>query len=360
MKLLNFSAFLVLVVLLASTAQAQRFSSKKMYWSIGGNISTSNYVGDIAPTTSRFSTDYAKTRFNIGAHAVRRFHPRLSAKFAINWIRLQGDDASSATPGSDIGVFRYRRNLNFRNDLVETSGVVVFDFFENRGQHNRRPRFFIPYVFGGLAFIYHSPKMSIDGKYVDLFALKTEGTENGRSYSKFAVAIPLGFGVRKALTSRWDLAVELSYRYCFTDELDDVSTTYPKDMFSRTGNALYASSGATYAVQQGRTTSGKNIDEKASEGISVIYVKDRGDGTYLVSDKSTGGYQAFAAGYAPTLTPVSNPDGTPLLDNGLPVYTTGVSPLKEKRGDPGWDHFFTMGVSLSYIVNVGLKCPKFR
>ncbi|MCS7005614.1 MAG: DUF6089 family protein [Cytophagales bacterium] len=360
MKLLNFPVALLVAFLTISVGQAQRFTKKKMYWALGGNISTSNYVGDIAPTTSNFSTDYSKTRYNLGGQAVRRFHPRMSARIGLNWIRLQGDDATSAKPGSDVAVFRYRRNLNFRNDLIEASAHILYDFLENRGAHNHRPRGFIPYLFAGVAVMYHSPKMKIDDKYVSLFPLKTEGTENGRAYSRVAFAIPFGLGVRKALTSRFDLSVEVNYRYCFTDELDDVSTTYPKDMFDRTGDALYASSGGTYALQKGKTTSGRSFNKEAAGPMGTIYVKSLGDGTYLVSETPLPGYTLFASGYAPVLSPVFDANGLPVLNGGQQVYTTGISNIKEKRGDPGWDHFFTIGASLSYIVNVGVKCPKFR
>ena len=41
-----------------------------------------------------------------------------------------------------------------------------------------------------------------------------------------AVCIPVGFGIKYAVTSKVNLSFEVAYRFTTTDYIDDVSTTY--------------------------------------------------------------------------------------------------------------------------------------
>jgi hypothetical protein len=74
------------------------------------------------------------------------------------------------------------------------------------------------------------------GEWVDLQPLGTEGqrvllqeedTNNKiKPYNRIQVAIPFGIGFRFRLSTKLDISSEFSFRYSFTDYLDDVSGNY--------------------------------------------------------------------------------------------------------------------------------------
>jgi hypothetical protein len=74
---------------------------------------------------------------------------------------------------------------------------------------------------------------------VFLRPLNTEGEtfyKGRKAYSPMAVCIPIGFGVKYAVTDKINISFEVSHRFTTTDYLDDVSKTYIGiDKFSSPG-----------------------------------------------------------------------------------------------------------------------------
>jgi len=218
-------ASLLLMGLVATQANAQQFSKRKQYSSIGLSVNAMNYFGDIVPKTSLPSFRAAATRPNIGVYYMHRFAPRISAKVALNYGRISGDDSKAADPNGRDSRYRYNRNMNFRNDIVELSGMAVFDLIENRNNYLKRPDF-VPYITAGIAVFHHNPKAAdANGDYVELQPLQTEGVD----YSLTQFAIPFGGGVRYRINKSFDIGLELITRKTFTDYLDDVSGTFVAD-----------------------------------------------------------------------------------------------------------------------------------
>ncbi len=232
--------------------------NRKRYYSAGLSINAMNYFGDITPQPSFTSLDIKFTRINFSGYIQRRLYPGITGRLAFSYGRVKGEDASvsPAKPRWEHNQFRYIRNLSFRNDLYELSAIGLFDFVKNRGVFYSRPKRVIPYLTAGLAVFYHNPEaiapaqdqlgnpLAEAGEWVKLQPLGTEGQGyepytryniqvndtltygGGRKYSKVQVAFPLGFGLRYKLSSRWDVAFEVSYRFTLTDYLDDVSRSY--------------------------------------------------------------------------------------------------------------------------------------
>ncbi|OON70621.1 DUF6089 family protein [Hymenobacter sp. CRA2] len=247
-KLLTLTLTLVLAVaLVASQASAQQFSKRKQYNSVGLSLNAMNYFGDIVPKPSIASLRFAATRPNLGLSFTRRFAPRISARAALSYGRITGDDAKAADATDPDAKFRYNRNMNFRNDIVELSGVGIFDLIENRNNYLKRPDF-VPYVFAGVSVYHHNPKgADADGNYVALQPLGTEGQRvNGDgTYSLWQVSIPFGGGVRYKLNKSFDLGLEIGWRKTFTDYLDDVSGNYADPSQLQSAAAQYFGRGVT-------------------------------------------------------------------------------------------------------------------
>ncbi|QJX47137.1 outer membrane beta-barrel protein [Hymenobacter taeanensis] len=217
-------ALLLVLALVATDASAQQFSKRKQYNSVGVSLNAMNYFGDITPKPSIPSFRAGATRPNLGLSFTHRFAPRISVRAALAYGRITGDDSKAADQNDPDAKFRYNRNMNFRNDILELSAVGIFDLIENRNNYLRRPDF-VPYLFGGVGVIHHNPKgTDANGNIVALQPLRTEAQASGYSLTQFV--IPFGAGARYKLNKSFDIGLELGFRKTFTDYLDDVSGNY--------------------------------------------------------------------------------------------------------------------------------------
>lgn len=225
-NIFTYSTAFVLGLALVATpkADAQQFSKRKQYNSVGFSLNAMNYFGDITPVSSFTSLRLGATRVGAGVSISRRFFPRLSGRFGLAYGRISGSDAAAADPNGPDSRFRYNRNFTFRNDLIEASAVAVFDLIENRNNYLKRPDF-VPYVFAGVAGFYTNPKgLSANGDYVALAELRTEGQD--KAYSSTQFSIPFGGGIRYRINRNFDASLEIGWRKTFTDYLDDVGGRY--------------------------------------------------------------------------------------------------------------------------------------
>src|SRR5690606_37387239 len=101
------------------------FGKEKRYNTIGISLNALNYYGDLAPTPKKISTDLGFTRPAVGLSWSHRFGPRYTLTAAFMYGTLRGADAESADQNdADNGVYRYQRNLSFRNRIKELSVVA--------------------------------------------------------------------------------------------------------------------------------------------------------------------------------------------------------------------------------------------
>lgn len=332
-KYLTLLAFLSLI-LSCSGAFAQKYTKSKQYTSIGGSLNAMNYFGDITPSSSFTSADVSFTRPNIGLHIIQRFTPRLSVRAAFAWGRLRGDDFKSANITDDNARYRYIRNAHFRNDIKELSVVGMLDLFENRNTFLRRPNF-TPYIFGGVAVFHHNPKAQAPegegDKWIALQPLGTEGqfadnrAERGYEapYKRIQLSIPAGLGLRYKVSPRIDVALELGYRFTFTDYLDDVSGNYPD-------------------LGDLKSDLARKMSNRTLEPVATI------------------------SGDARDVTRVQTDTGLPIItytgsDGQLYDTVAGFGQRGDQRGEPSErDWYLVTGVHLNYILIKGVRCPKFR
>ena len=282
-NIFTYSTAFVLGLALVATpdADAQQFSKRKQYNSVGFSLNAMNYFGDIVPVTNFTSLRFGATRVGAGVSITRRFYPRLSGRFGVSYGRISGDDALAADPSDPNAKFRYNRNFAFRNDILEASAVAIVDLIENRNNYLKRPDF-VPYVFAGVAGFYHNPKgLYKDGTYIDLQPLMTEGQTT--AYSKTQFAIPFGGGIRYRINRNFDASLEIGWRKTFTDYLDDVGGKFaPLDKVSGTPAQLYFANGITKS-QTGefaqftsptsqRGDSGNKTDWYIVTGVTLNYI----------------------------------------------------------------------------------------
>lgn len=226
----------------------QGFPEVNRYGQLGITVNALNYYGDLSPKSGKLSTDLGLTKPAIGISFEQRMGPRFSMRAAFMYGSLEGSDAESANRNdTQNGVFRYQRNLSFRNRIKDLSVVAVVDLYENQNTYISRVRW-TPYVYGGVAVFHHNPQAQVPetslsgvpfenaGEWVDLIDLGTEGQhatlQEGdinygiKPYNNFQLAIPFGVGFRFRLNEIMDLSAEFGIRYLFTDYIDDVSRNY--------------------------------------------------------------------------------------------------------------------------------------
>ncbi|WP_026461828.1 DUF6089 family protein [Adhaeribacter aquaticus] len=313
----------ILLSLVTTEADAQRWSKRRRYYSLGVNVAAMNYFGDIVPQADFTSLRLRSTRPSLGLTYEYKMYPRVSFRGSLAWGRITGDDQKSASQNEAENLPRFKRNLNFRNDIKELSGAIVIDLFENRGTYTRRPDF-APYGFIGVGLIHHNPKTYYGGGailpngqemaagYYELQPLGTEGQYSNGSgypepYRKLEFVIPFGIGFRYKLDRQWDLGFEIGWRKTFTDYLDDVSTNY---------------------------ASKADLLQSDPSGRAAI-----------LSDRSS------ESGYPSQ----PDPSGTPY------AHVPGYGVKGDQRGDAtDKDWYITTGISLNYIIPVRTRGPKFR
>jgi len=128
---------------------------------------------------------------------------------------------------------RYNRNLSFRSPIDEVLLTLEFHpiaFFSNNDPQQYPPTF-SPYLIGGIGYFHFNPQANLDGKWIDLQPLHTEGegfTEypGRKNYKLNQFNVPLGFGLAYEMSPKFNIRLEYITRKLFTDYLDDVHDKY--------------------------------------------------------------------------------------------------------------------------------------
>jgi hypothetical protein len=301
---------------------------------------------------SKWGNPIRLLRPGFGASAFYHFHPHMNVEIGARYGWIGASDENVRDAGANR--FRQFRNLDFRNRIFEASAVLNYEFFATDRHYRFRPRF-TPYVFAGLSGFYHNPFTYLrsgeinyyetnfpslgdltqyEDQRVYLQGLRTEaqGTQNlaGEEqgvYSLFQLAIPMGIGLRWSLSERLDLRFSAGVRKTFTDHLDDVGSYF-------------------YADPNGY--------------LNGTYATENAQLSYILSDRSfyrpAYGAQAIANGWLPGNNTGYNVQSVD-LDQGRAINQD----QGEKRGFPNQDDWFAYtGFTLSYVLDPGDRCPKFR
>lgn len=199
---------------------------------IGGSIRTFVYQGDLTPShIGSFRTQ--KLGFNLFANRILNSSFSLRTNLAIG--KLKGDDAKYSTPE-----YRQERNFNFTSPVVEISEQLLW----NPLGKNYNNKGFTPYLFAGVGYSFLRIKRDwsrFNGEYFGAAPEVLNGlTEDSQhKLPKGIPIIPVGIGIRYALSSRIAVSAETSYRFISTDYLDGFSQAAdPKKKDNYYSNAI--------------------------------------------------------------------------------------------------------------------------
>ena len=216
--------FFFIPILLFST------KSSSQYCEFGIGLGSTLYYGDLnAPD---LSTNLGNSEF--GGQLILRYIAKKNMVIRANLTlgKLSGDDRKSELE------FQKIRNLRFTSLVVE--GALLGEYYIFGYDTKASSQLFSPYFTVGFGFFHFNPKSDLNGEIYNLQPLGTEGQglpgQVGK-YSKMALAIPFGGGVKIKINDKYNFGIELLARRSFTDYVDDVSTVYAntEDLFANYG-----------------------------------------------------------------------------------------------------------------------------
>ncbi len=208
-----------------------------LVFELGGSIGAMNAMTDLGG------------RKGVGKNGMKDFnfkntHTSSSAFFGVMYknaigLRLEatvgkvsGDDSvlKSVAPSTSG---RYERNLSFESPISEFVAMVELHPFEMLVNYNddKFPPVVSPYIVGGVGVFKFNPRTQLDGQWIDLQPLKTEGQgfpeyPHVKEYKLTQINFPVGMGARYDISPIINIRAELLYRFLWTDYLDDVSGRY--------------------------------------------------------------------------------------------------------------------------------------
>ncbi|WP_153798649.1 DUF6089 family protein [Foetidibacter luteolus] len=209
MKKIVLPVFTALALIYSSVSHGQRLHAHIM-------AGTANYNGDLQARRYTLS----QSQLALSGGLTFELTEKLYLRGEISYAKVGADDKFGKTQ------FQLRRNLSFQSVVYEGNLLAEYDIL------NINERRIVPYVFAGVGLFHFSPyTYDSVGRKTYLQNLGTEGQGlpeygNKPTYSKLQLNIPLGAGIKFALSENIRVGLEIGLRYLFTDYLDDVSGTY--------------------------------------------------------------------------------------------------------------------------------------
>ena len=207
----KFVAAAFVIVSSTSSTQAQINLSK---YEVGVSGGVFVYQGDLTPEKIGA---YKTLKPQLALHLYRIMSPSFSVRLNYNRGKLYGNDAKYATPD-----WRQQRNFNFTTKVSELSVQGVWNILGGRA-----PRF-SPYLFGGVGVSFLKVKRDWSSFNASYFGDGSEvisglATDVATTTPRTIPVFPVGAGIRYALSDRFSLNAETSYRLSFTDYIDGFS-----------------------------------------------------------------------------------------------------------------------------------------
>jgi hypothetical protein len=231
-------AFLCIFQSLPSRAQFYYYNDKylnsDMVFELGGSVGIMNSLTDIGGKKGvgkKFIKDlnWNVTKPSYSIYAIAMYKDVFGVRLEGTFGNIGSYDSILKKVGpSTFG--RYERNLSFRSNITDIQlAFEVHPLFFKSYDEGKSP-FWSPYVVAGIGFFSFNPQAKLNGEWIALQPLHTEGQgfaeyPDRQPYKLTQIDIPLGIGIKYEVTSAINARLEFVHRILFTDYLDDVSNT---------------------------------------------------------------------------------------------------------------------------------------
>ncbi|WP_044014529.1 DUF6089 family protein [Hymenobacter sp. APR13] len=187
-------------VFFAQTATAQYTSE------VGIGLGGLNYRGELSP-----GYQFKNNRPALTAFYRKDISAPITLRGGLTAGLLRADDGNVKGFNGAVPPLAAYRQANMKGSLYEASAIVEYNFFD---YHYRKAKVhFTPYVFIGVAgFVANTTTATANA---GLPALDKKGAMLG-------LAVPAGFGLKYAVSTHWNLGLEVGARKAFTDQIDHI------------------------------------------------------------------------------------------------------------------------------------------
>ncbi|MBR5663598.1 MAG: hypothetical protein IKX01_02560 [Bacteroidales bacterium] len=212
--------FIVALIVLAIGQFLAPMTARAQVMEVGGSVGLSYYMGDINPNKPFVQSD-------LGWGALVRYYDGTRWAFRLTYSNLNLKNSDKASG------YRPERGLSFNTKVHDIALIAEFNFFDYFTGSKRNG--LSPYLFGGISVLHFNPKAD-DGKELynvltDVSGFSDEGgndiSDGDAKYSRYAVSIPFGVGVKYSVSRRIGMALEWRWDLALTDWLDDCHAYYP-------------------------------------------------------------------------------------------------------------------------------------
>jgi hypothetical protein len=187
-------------------------------------LGASNYFGDL----SNDAVILSQTHPSGGLIGRYNLNEKWAVKGYVGYGRISGTDELADNK------LKKSRNLSFYSDIFEASAQIEFNLVRNSYKYTAT-RKLIPYLFTGVGIFNFNPKTELNGTEYELQPLATEGQgsttyNNKQKYALTQLCIPFGIGLKKKISPKICIGIEIGVRYTFTNYLDDIGGIYADEI----------------------------------------------------------------------------------------------------------------------------------
>lgn len=208
--------FIILIVFTAFNIKAKAQYESVQEGEYGISAGVAHYFGDLNNRAA-----FNRPKIALGGFYRKQFNNYAGVRLSAHFAQLGYSDQYSEN------AYQRSRNLSFNTNIFEVALSGDFNFFEfipTDPNHS-----FTPYATIGVGVFSYDPYAYLAGQKYFLRPLNTEGQtfyKGRKEYGTMAVCIPVGMGIKYAVSEKINLSFEIAYRFTTTDYIDDVSTTY--------------------------------------------------------------------------------------------------------------------------------------
>ncbi|MCF8256165.1 MAG: OmpA family protein [Flavobacteriales bacterium] len=274
--------------------EAKQKSGKVKFnkFSIGGHGGHTIFYGDVRQY-DWWLTDNAEERWNFagGGYVAYQISPVFGANINVMGGTLGGVRrlaVNSPAGNSSIPPTQFT-NVKFKNHFIDYTLNFTFNWVNLLYSDRTKERRVTSYLTGGIGFIsFRSLKTGLyNDEFVNSVGYINQGTENHKNRTTETI-FPLGIGVKFRLSRRFDLGLEYTHRFTFSDKLDaTVGNTGVNDSYS------YASMFLAFKFGKNKTSEewvnpfqslNKKLDD-IETNLEGLAVDSDGDGVSDLFDK---------------------------------------------------------------------------
>lgn len=205
--------FIFYFIVYSSSLTAQQKSSK---YEVGINVGGYVYQGDLAPSAIG---SWKTIKPGIAIHGSRKLNSTFALRLNLSIASLKGDESKYNTPA-----YHQYRNFKFKTALVEISPQIVWSpwGWDEVGKR------ISPYAFAGVGLGFVRIRRDWSNFNSTHFSLEEDlpariAQDAAHRTPVLIPSIPVGAGLRYAVSPRIVINGEISYRNMFTDYLDGFS-----------------------------------------------------------------------------------------------------------------------------------------